>query len=147
VTKTTLATLADHRAALEEWYVVDASKHTLGRMAVRIATVLMGKHKPLYSPNISVGSGVIVTNAGRVGVTGRKRETREYTRVTGYVGNQKRFTLGEALENDPELLIKLAVRRMLPKNRYGREALRRLKVYRGAEHPHTAQKPQELKIV
>lgn len=146
MTKTTLATLADHRAAQEEWFLVDASKHTLGRMAVRIAIVLMGKHKPLYSPNLSVGAGVIVTHAGRVGVTGRKRETREYTKYSPYVGNQKRYTLGDALENNPEELIKLAVRRMLPKNRYGREALRRLKVYRGADHPHTAQKPQELVI-
>ena len=144
MTKTTLATLDDHRKAQAEWYVVDASKEILGRMATRIAVLLMGKHSPLYSPNISVGAGVVVTNAGRVGVSGRKRALREYTRFTGYVGNQKRFTLGEALENDPETLIKTAVRRMLPKNRYGREALRRLKVYRGADHPHRAQNPTPI---
>ncbi len=146
MTKTTFATVEDHQRAAQEWFVVDASKHVLGRMAVRIAEVLMGKDKPLYTPHISVGAGVIVINAEKVGVTGQKRETRVYTRWTGHVGGQREETLGQLLEHDPEKLIKNTVRRMLPKNRIARDMLRRLKVYRDANHPHVAQQPKELLI-
>ena len=146
MTKTTFATLDDHRQAVSQWYVVDASQHTLGRMAVRIAEVLMGKDKPLYTPHIGVGAGVIVLNAGKVGVTGNKRDSRVYTRWTGYVGGLREETLGERLESNPEKLIKDAVRRMLPKNRMGRSMVRRLKVYAGSEHPHVAQTPADLRI-
>lgn len=146
MTKTTFATLDDHRKAASEWYVVDASNHTLGRMCVRISEVLMGKDKPLYTPHVSVGSGVIVVNAEKVGVTGTKRDRRIYTRWSGYPGGLKEESLGERLEANPEKLIKDAVRRMLPKNRIGHDMLRQLKVYRGAEHPHAAQNPTELAI-
>jgi large subunit ribosomal protein L13 len=146
MTKTTLATVEDHRQAAAQWYVIDASNHTLGRMAVRIAEVLMGKDKPLYTPHISVGSGVIVLNAEKVGVTGNKRDRRIYTRWTGYTSGLRSESLGERLESNPEKLVKDAVRRMLPKNRIGHDMLRQLKVYRGAEHPHVAQRPVELKI-
>lgn len=146
MTKTTFATLDDHRKAADEWYVVDASEHVLGRMASRVAEVLMGKHKPNYTPHISVGAGVIIVNAEKVGVTGAKRDTRVYTRWTGYVGGLREATLGERLENDPEKLVKAAVRRMLPKSRMGRAMLRRLKVYRGPEHAQVAQRPVKLEI-
>lgn len=146
MTKTTLATTEDHVRAASQWHVVDASNHTLGRMAVRIASALMGKDNPLYTAHINVGCGVIVINAEKVGVTGNKRERRIYTRWTGYVGGLREESLGERLESNPEKLIKDAVRRMLPKNRIGRDMLRRLKVYRGAEHPHVAQQPAELHI-
>ena len=144
MTKTTFATLEDQRAARATWWVVDASEHTLGRMATRIAQVLMGKHKPLYTPHLPVGDGVIVLNAGRVQTTGTKRDTRVYTRYTGWIGGQKTATLGEHLEERPAELIKLAVRRMLPKTQQGKNMLSRLKVYEGEEHPHTAQQPQPL---
>ncbi len=147
MTKTTFATLDDHNHAMTEWFVVDASEHVLGRMAVRIAEVLMGKDKPLYTPHVQIGSGVIVVNAGRVQTTGGKRATRVYTRWSGYPGGLKEATLGERLESNPEELINDAVRRMLPKNRIGKAMLSRLKVYRGAEHPHQAQQPKPLQIL
>ncbi|MBK8977967.1 MAG: 50S ribosomal protein L13 [Planctomycetes bacterium] len=146
MTKTTFATIEDHQRATTEWYVVDASKHVFGRMASRIAEVLMGKNKPLYTPHISVGAGVIVINAERIGVTGQKRDTRVYTRWTGHVGGLREATLGERIEHEPEKLLKEAVRRMLPKTRLGHDMLRRLKVYRGSEHPHAAQRPVEMDI-
>ena len=146
MTKTTFATLDDHRQAASQWFVVDASQHTLGRMAVRIAQALMGKDKPLYTPHINVGNGVIVLNAEKVGVTGNKRERRIYTRWTGYPGGLREESLGDRLEANPEKLVKDAVRRMLPKSRLGHDMLRRLKVYRGAQHPHAAQNPTELSV-
>lgn len=146
MTKTTLATRDDHTRSMRTWYVVDASQHVLGRMAARIATVLMGKHKPLYTPHICVGEGVIVINADKAVVTGNKREGRVYRHYTGHVGGLKEQTLEEFLERNPEKLIKTVVRRMLPKNRLGRDMLRHLKVYAGNEHPHQAQKPTPLSI-
>ncbi len=141
---TTFATSADHQRAMSTWHLVDASEHVLGRMAVAIATVLMGKHKPLYTPHINVGEGVVVINAEKVNVTGNKREGRTYRHYSGYPGGLKKKTLGDYLNQKPEELIKLAVRRMLPKTRMGRQMLKRLKVYRGPEHRHGAQKPQRL---
>ena len=129
---------------MKTWHLVDASEHVLGRMAVAIATVLMGKHKPLYTPHINVGEGVIVINAEKVNVTGNKRESRTYRHYSGYPGGLKRKVLGDYLKEKPEELIKLAVRRMLPKTRMGRQMLKRLKVYRGPEHPHGAQMPVRL---
>ena len=131
---------------MNTWHLVDASEHILGRMAVAIATVLMGKHKPLYTPHINVGEGVIVINAQKVNTTGNKRSTRQYRHYSGYPGGLKYKTLGDYLEQKPEELIKLSVRRMLPKTRMGRQMLKRLKVYRGAEHPHGAQTPRPLTI-
>jgi len=141
MTKTTLATLADRKAAMSSWRVVDATGQVLGRMAAEIATILMGKHKPLYTPHMLVGEGVIVVNADKAKVTGAKRETREYTYYTGYPGGLRHVKLGDYMVDNPEEVIQLAVKRMLPKNRLGRRMLSRLKVYRGAEHPHVAQKP------
>jgi large subunit ribosomal protein L13 len=146
MTKTTLATRDDHTRAMRTWHVVDASQHVLGRMAVRIATVLMGKHRPDYTPHLSVGEGVIVVNAAKAVVTGNKREGKTYRRYTGHVGGLKEQTLEDFLARDPEKLIKTVVRRMLPKNRMGRDMLRHLKVYPGPDHPHQAQKPTPLSL-
>jgi large subunit ribosomal protein L13 len=143
MTKTTLATLTDRHAAMNTWRVVDASGQILGRMASKIAEVLMGKHSPRYTPHMLVGEGVIVINAEQVRVTGNKAETREYTYYTGFPGGLRHVKLGEYLADGPEHLIQLAVRRMLPKNRLARHMMSRLKVYRGAAHPHTAQKPAD----
>ena len=146
MTKTTLATAADHQAAMNVWHLVDASQYVLGRMASRIAEILMGKHKPLYTPHLCVGEGVVVVNAGKVKLTSNKGETRIYTRYTGYPGGLRSRTLNDFRQHKPEELIKLAVRRMLPKSRLGRQMLKRLKVYASDSHPHSAQKPQELKL-
>lgn len=144
MTKTTLATIATRHAAMNTWHVVDAAGQPLGRMATRIATILMGKHRPDYTPHMLVGEGVIVVNAGDVKLTGNKAETREYTYYTGFPGGLRTVKLGDYVAKAPEELIELAVRRMLPKNRLARKMISRLKVYRGASHPHVAQKPAQL---
>lgn len=141
MTKTTLATVATRHAAMNTWHVVDADGRTLGRMAAEIATILMGKHRPDYTPYMLVGEGVIVVNADKVKVTGRKADTREYTYYTGFPGGLRHVAMREYLEQSPEHLVRLAVRRMLPKNQLARRMISRLKVYRGAAHPHVAQKP------
>lgn len=141
MTKTTLATVANRQQAMNTWHVIDASDRILGRMATQIATLLMGKHRPDYTPYMLVGSGVIVVNAERVKVTGSKAETREYTRYTGFPGGLRRRKLGDYLAKAPEEVVRLAVRRMLPKNQLAARMLSRLKVYRGAAHPHAAQRP------
>lgn len=129
-----------------EWFVVDAEGETLGRLATRVARVLRGKHKPSYSPSVDVGDYVIVLNADKVHVTGRKLDQKIYYRHSGYVGNLKRIPLREALERNPERVFEHAVRGMLPKNRLGRKMIKKLKVYAGAEHPHEAQQPKPLEI-
>jgi large subunit ribosomal protein L13 len=145
MTKTTLATVATRQKAMSTWHVVDASGRTLGRMATEIATVLMGKHRPDYTPYMLVGEGVVVVNADKVTVTGEKGENREYTYYTGYPGGLRHVKLADYLSKAPEELIRLSVRRMLPKSMLGAKMLSRLKVYRGEAHPHAAQKPQALK--
>lgn len=129
------------------WRVVDATDVPLGRLAVQIATVLMGKHRPEYTPHTDCGDFVIVTNAGKVGLTGRKAEQKTRLRYSGYPGGLKVEPYGMVRERRPELLIEDAVRRMLPKNRLGRHMLKKLKVYPGAEHPHQAQQPIEMKVI
>jgi large subunit ribosomal protein L13 len=121
------------------WHVVDATDQTLGRLASGVAAVLMGKHKPSYSPHLDMGDFVVVINAEKVRVTGNKREDKIYYRHTGYMGGLKERTLGEMLERRPERVIELAVRGMLPKNKLGRKMLGHLKVYAGPDHPHGAQ--------
>jgi large subunit ribosomal protein L13 len=142
MTKTTLATVADRHKAMNTWHVVDAAGRTLGRMATEIATVLMGKHRPDYTPYMLVGEGVIVVNAEQVVVTGSKAEKREYTYYTGFPGGLRRVKLEDYLAKAPEELIRLAVRRMLPKNQLAAKMLSRLKVYKGQAHPHRAQQPK-----
>jgi large subunit ribosomal protein L13 len=141
MTKTTLATVATRHAAMSTWHVVDAAGKTLGRMATEIATILMGKHRPDYTPYMLVGEGVIVVNADKVTVTGSKAVSREYTYYTGFPGGLRYVTLGDYMKYAPEQLVRLAVRRMLPKNQLARKMISRLKVYRGDAHPHAAQKP------
>ena len=141
MTKTTLATVDTRHEAMNTWHVVDATGKTLGRMATEIATILMGKHRPDYTPHMLVGEGVIVTNASKVKITGNKGETRVYTYYTGHAGGLREVKLGDYLEKAPEEVVRLAVRRMLPKNRLARRMISRLKVYRDDAHPHAAQKP------
>ena len=129
-----------------EWYVVDAEGRTLGRLATRIAAVLRGKHKPQFSPAVDVGDFVIVVNAEKIRVTGRKMEQKKYYRHSGYPGGLTEITLADQLERHPTRVIKAAVRGMLPRNRLGRKMLKKLKVYAGPEHPHQAQLPKQLEL-
>jgi large subunit ribosomal protein L13 len=128
------------------WYVVDAEGKTLGRLATRIADVLRGKRKPTYTPHVDVGDFVIVVNAEKIAVTGNKREDKRYWRHSGYPGGIRFRTLGDLLEHRPEEVIRKAVKGMLPRNRLARQQLRKLKIYAGPEHPHQAQKPEQLEI-
>lgn len=146
MTKTTLANTDDRAKAMDTWHVVDASQYVLGKMAVAIAEILMGKNKPLYTPHMQVGDGVIVINAEKVRITGNKREGRMYRFYSGWPGGLKEASLQDLLDRKPGELIKLAVRRMLPKNRLARHMLSRLKAYAGPDHPHGAQNPSELKL-
>lgn len=129
-----------------EWYVVDASGKTLGRLATEIARILRGKHKPQYTPHVDVGDFVIVINAEKIAVTGRKLDQKRYYRHSGYPGGLHSITLRRMLEKHPERVIRLAVKGMLPKNRLGRRMLKKLKVYAGPEHPHQAQQPKPLDL-
>ncbi|MBW1877918.1 MAG: 50S ribosomal protein L13 [Deltaproteobacteria bacterium] len=126
------------------WYVVDASEHRLGRLAARIAIVLRGKHKPQFTPHVDTGDYVIVLNAKKVNLTGRKLDQKLYHRYSGYPGGLRSIDARTVRETDPERMIKQAVKGMLPKNRLSRQVIRKLKVYAGPEHPHTAQKPEPL---
>lgn len=130
----------------KKWYVVDASGKTLGRLASKIATILRGKHKPGYVPFMDLGDFVIVVNASKVHVTGRKREKKFYWRYTGYSGGLRLTSFNDMMAKDPTFAIKNAVKGMLPHNKLGRRMLRKLKVYAGPEHPHKAQQPEELEI-
>jgi large subunit ribosomal protein L13 len=141
--KTYVATPADRE---RNWYVVDATGQTLGRLATQIANALRGKRKPTYTPHIDVGDFVIVVNAERIEVTGNKRADKRYYRHSGYPGGLKSRTLQEMLDRRPEEVIRRAVKGMLPRNRLARQQLRKLKVYAGPDHPHQAQKPEQLEI-
>lgn len=128
------------------WYLVDASDQRLGRLATRIADTLRGKTKPQYTPHIDTGDFVVVVNAGRIAVTGRKMENKIYYRHSGYPGGLKERTLAEMLDKRPEEVIRLAVKGMMPKNRLARAQLKKLKIYAGPEHPHEAQQPKEMEL-
>lgn len=129
-----------------EWFVVDAEGKTLGRLAAEIARILCGKHKPSYSPAVDVGDYVIVVNAEKVRVTGRKLEQKVYYRHSGYPGGLKEVRLRDQLKKHPTRVIEQAVRGMLPKNALGRQMFRKLKVYAGPDHPHQAQQPKPLEL-
>ena len=129
-----------------DWFVVDATNKTLGRLSTEIARRLRGKHKPEFTPHVDTGDYIVVVNAEKVAVTGAKLDDKMYHRFTGYVGNLKTMSLKDLLATHPERVIEIAVKGMLPKNPLGREMYRKLKVYGGAEHPHTAQQPQALEI-
>ena len=129
-----------------KWYVVDAEGQTLGRLASEVAKVLRGKNKPVFTPHIDTGDYVIVVNAEKIAVTGKKLDQKIYYHHSEYVGGMKETTLREMMAKKPEKVIELAVKGMLPKGPLGRSMITKLHVYAGAEHPHAAQKPEELKF-
>ena len=128
------------------WVVLDAEGMSLGRLASEAAKLLKGKHKPAYTPHLDLGDHVVVINAERVLLTGRKREQMTYTRHSGYPGGMRTIPVAEMLAKKPEEVVRLAVRGMISRNRLGRAIMRKLKVYRGAEHPHAPQKPTPLAV-
>ena len=141
--KSFLASAKTHRA---EWFVVDATDRILGRMATRIAMVLMGKHKPTYTPFLDTGDFVVVLNAGKIKLSGKKAEKKVYKRFSGYPGGQKEIPFSVEIVKRPEEVVRHAVLDMLPRGTLGRQQISKLKVYRGSDHPHAAQEPKALEI-
>jgi large subunit ribosomal protein L13 len=129
-----------------KWYVVDAERRTLGRLATEIARVLRGKNKPQYTPHVDVGDFVVVVNAEKVVVTGKKAEQKVYRRHSGYPGGMKETSYARMMERRPEEILRRAVYGMMPKTRLARRQMGKLKIYAGAEHPHAAQNPQKLEV-
>ena len=129
-----------------KWWIVDAKDQVLGQLAVQVANVLRGKNKPTFTPNVDTGDFVVVINAKDVLLTGKKEEQKVYTRFSGYVGGLKRENPADVRERHPERLVERAVNGMVPHNRLGRQIMKKLKVYGGAEHPHEAQQPEPLTI-
>jgi len=138
--------MAKKEQAEHKWLLVDADGAVLGRMAAKIAPILMGKNKPTYTPHVDTGDYVIVVNAGKVKVTGRKAQDKEYDYYTHFPGGHKSVSFADVMAKKPEKVIELAVRRMLPKNKLGRKMLKKLKVYRGPQHNHQAQKPERIEL-
>lgn len=132
--------------APRKWFLVDAEGKVLGRLATRVATILRGKHKPTYSPNLDMGDHVVVVNAEKVHLTGKKLAGKIYRWHTGYIGGLREVSAGKMLVTHPERMIEWAVQGMLPKGRLGRAMVKKLKVYRGPKHPHAAQAPAPLEI-
>lgn len=130
----------------QRWWVVDADGKVLGRLATELARILRGKHKPTYTPHLDTGDFVVVVNAEKIELTGRKAEQKSYFRHSGYMGGEKFIPFRTMLERHPERVIELAVKGMLPKNSLGRQMRGKLKVYAGPEHPHEAQQPQPLAL-
>ena len=128
------------------WYVVDAEGQTLGRLATKLATVLRGKHKPTYSPSVDAGDYVVVVNAEKIHVTGRRLDQKKYYRHSGYMGGLTEITLRQQLEDNPDRVITAAVKGMLPKNKLGRKMIKKMKVYAGPDHPHQAQQPKQMEL-
>ncbi|MBW1973667.1 MAG: 50S ribosomal protein L13 [Deltaproteobacteria bacterium] len=129
-----------------EWYLIDAKDQVVGRLASKIATILRGKDKPTYTPHVDTGGFVVVINADKVKLTGKKWQEKKYFRYTGYPGGLREITAEKLLQKKPEELIKHAVKGMLPKNRLGRKLFKKLKVYKGDSHPHTAQQPKAIEV-
>lgn len=129
-----------------DWYIVDAENKTLGRLSTEIARRLRGKHKPEYTPHVDTGDYIVVINAEKVYVSGNKRTDKIYYHHTGYIGNLKSISFDKLIEKAPERVIESAVKGMLPKNPLGRAMFKKMKVYAGSEHPHTAQQPKTLEI-
>lgn len=142
----TKTTIPRSDAVTRQWLLVDAKDKVLGRLATRLATILIGKHKPTYCPHLDVGDFVVLINARRIRVTGRKMQQKQYDSYSYYPGGRKVRTLQYLMEHHPERVIRLAVRRMMPKNRLARQQLKKLKIYPDAEHPHQAQSPQPYEI-
>ncbi len=128
------------------WYIVDAEDTVLGRLASKIAEILQGKHKPIYTPHVDTGDYVVVINAGKIIVTGSKLEQKIYRKYSGYPGGMREVDLEHTLRQKPTVPLELAVKRMLPKNKLGRKMFKKLKIYGGQEHPHKAQDPEPLEI-
>ena len=142
-----MATFSAKKKEIERsWFLVDAENKVLGRLAAKIAAVLRGKHKPVFTPHVDTGDFVIVINADKIHLTGAKIDNKMYYRHSGYPGGIKGVSAGEMLDKKPEAIIEHAVKGMLPKNKLGRQQLKKLKVYAGTEHPHESQMPQELKF-
>lgn len=141
--KTQFANKQNHKA---EWFVIDATNQTVGRMCTRIATILRGKHKPTYTPHADAGDYVIVLNADKVVFTGNKMDQKVYLNFSGYPGGKKEETAKDLLARRPEQIVERAVKGMLPKNRLGRAMFKKMFVYAGEKHPHGAQKPTEFKL-
>jgi large subunit ribosomal protein L13 len=131
---------------MRKWYVVDANGKTLGRLAARVASILRGKHKPTFTPNVDTGDHVVVINAGKIHLTGGKFKTKTYTLHTGYPGGLKSATAEHVHKKNPTALLETAIKGMLPKTPLGKQMARKLKIYAGAEHPHQAQRPEALAL-
>ncbi|MDL1973693.1 MAG: 50S ribosomal protein L13 [Desulfobacteria bacterium] len=141
--KTTVAKNEDFD---RKWYIVDATGHVLGRLASKIAFMLRGKHKPIFTPHVDTGDFIVVVNAAKIALTGNKWKDKIYYRHSGYMGGIKAINAKDLLKKRPEDLVRFAVRGMLPKNRLGRSIIKKLKIYAGSEHPHSAQTPEPFKI-
>jgi large subunit ribosomal protein L13 len=137
---------AKNETVQRDWYLIDASNKTLGRLATELAHRLRGKHKPIFTPHIDTGDYLVVVNAEKITVTGKKLQDKMYHRTTGYIGNLKTTSLRDLLASHPERVIEIAVKGMLPKNPLGRAMFKKLKVYKGPDHPHAAQQPLTLDI-
>lgn len=137
---------ANEATVKRNWYVVDGTNQTVGRMCSKIAAILRGKNKTSYTPHVDTGDYIIVTNAAKVVLTGDKLNQKMYDHFTGYPGGLKEETAANLLKRHPEMIVERAVKGMLPKNRLGRKMFKKLFVYAGAKHPHTAQQPKELKF-
>ncbi len=130
------------RDTVQKWHLIDAEGKTLGRVATQVAHLLRGKHKPMFTPNADLGDFVVIVNAAKVKVTGKRAELKEYFHYTGYPGGAKLERFRELIQKNPQRIVEHAVRGMLPHNRLGRQIFKKLKVYAGPEHPHTAQRPE-----
>ncbi len=128
----------------EKWYLVDADSQILGRLASQVAFIVKGKHKPIYTPHLDTGDHVVIVNAEKIRVTGRKLQRKQYTRYTGYPGGLRTRVIGKELEGRPETVLAHAIRGMLPKNRLGRKLFKKVRIYSGPVHPHQAQNPEAL---
>ncbi len=137
---------ANEATVQRNWYVVDGTNQTVGRMCAKIASVLRGKNKAYYTPHVDCGDYVIVTNCDKVKFTGKKLDQKTYINFSGYPGGKKEEAAGDLLKRRPDVIIERAVKGMLPKNKLGRKMYKKLFVYTGSEHPHTAQNPQQLKF-
>ena len=138
--------MANAQTVERKWYVVDATDKTLGRLATQVAPILKGKHKPTYTPHVDTGDHVIIINAEKIQLTGNKLQDKMYYRHSGYPGGIKAKSAGELRRTQPERMLKLAIWGMLPHNRLGRQMIRKLRVYKGDQHPHEAQMPESLDI-
>ena len=139
--------LAKKSEITADWYCVDADGEILGRLAVQVAKLLMGKHKPIYTPNVDCGDFVVITNASKVRLTGNKAQTKTYERYSYHPGGRKVIPFATMIQRHPDRVIRQAVRLMMPKNKLARQMLSKLKIYNGQDHPHAAQKPQPFELV